>query len=300
MTFLRRRNLFGINVPKFVFDVNIEDYTTNNISFALNGIFTTGEIKYKFSDETTVYDYIANASYQGKTVGSNGLRTVTIFGALQKVNGIKIGNTLGAAYTTLGATTPVNGNVDLRVFENLNEYYHESAPFQSTFPFSIICTDMVQLHTVAINGLSGQIHRYRNLYFSGCIALKRTSINFAIEQFRSWGVIQENIDLTNCNAIVTPDDNKVIRMYHIADAGINGVVVGLDTLNYTNTIYEFSSLTKGLGMTSSSVNSVLAQFLSGNKNPNTLIIAGNNAAPTGQGITDKATLISRGWTVTTN
>lgn len=300
MSLIRRRNLFGINVPEFAFNVNIEDFTTNNISFALSGSFVTGEIKYKFSDEATIYNYTSDGTYQGKTVSSNGLRTVTIYGALQKVSGLKIGNTLGSTYITLGATTPVNGNVDLRVFENLNEYYHESAPFQSTFPLSIICTDMVQLHTVAINGLSGQIHRYRNLYFSGCIALKRTAINFAIEQFRSWGVIQENIDLTNCNAIVTPDDNKVIRMYHIADAGINGNVVGLDTLNYTNTIYEFSSLARGLNMTAAAVNSVLAQFVAGNKNPNELIIAGNNAAPTGQGITDKATLISRGWTVTTN
>jgi len=32
----------------------------------------------------------------------------------------------------------------------------------------------------------------------------------------------------------------------------------------------------------------------------TLNLAGTNAAPTGQGITDKATLNSRGWTVTTN
>jgi len=32
----------------------------------------------------------------------------------------------------------------------------------------------------------------------------------------------------------------------------------------------------------------------------TLLLGGSNAAPTGQGITDKATLSSRGWTVVTS
>jgi hypothetical protein len=51
------------------------------------------------------------------------------------------------------------------------------------------------------------------------------------------------------------------------------------------------------------VNAILAAFVAAGRTtgPRTLNLGGTgNAAPTGQGITDKATLQSRGWTVTTN
>lgn len=54
---------------------------------------------------------------------------------------------------------------------------------------------------------------------------------------------------------------------------------------------------------SSAVNAILASFVAGNKTTGIRVLnlgGAGNAAPTGQGITDKATLISRGWTVTTN
>jgi hypothetical protein len=56
-------------------------------------------------------------------------------------------------------------------------------------------------------------------------------------------------------------------------------------------------------LTSSAVNAILAAFVEANKTTGTRILnlgGTGNAAPTGQGITDKATLQSRGWTVTTN
>ena len=56
-------------------------------------------------------------------------------------------------------------------------------------------------------------------------------------------------------------------------------------------------------LSSSAVNAILAAFVAANKTTGTRILnlgGSGNAAPTGQGITDKATLISRGWTVTTN
>jgi hypothetical protein len=49
------------------------------------------------------------------------------------------------------------------------------------------------------------------------------------------------------------------------------------------------------------INAILAAFVAANRTTGTKILSlGANGAPTGQGITDKATLISRGWTVTTN
>jgi hypothetical protein len=59
-------------------------------------------------------------------------------------------------------------------------------------------------------------------------------------------------------------------------------------------------------LTAAAVNAILAAFVAAGRvktatNTCTLNLGGTgNAAPTGQGITDKATLQSRGWTVTTN
>lgn len=54
---------------------------------------------------------------------------------------------------------------------------------------------------------------------------------------------------------------------------------------------------------SSAVNDILAAFVAANRTTGTRILnlgGAGNSAPTGQGLVDKATLISRGWTVTTN
>ena len=58
-------------------------------------------------------------------------------------------------------------------------------------------------------------------------------------------------------------------------------------------------------LTSTAVNAVLAALVAAGRTSasGTCVVnvgGTGNAAPTGQGITDKATLISRGWTVTTN
>lgn len=60
-------------------------------------------------------------------------------------------------------------------------------------------------------------------------------------------------------------------------------------------------LASGCSLPTSTVNALLAALVAaGNNNGGLNIAGGTNAAPTGQGITDKATLQSRGWTVTTN
>jgi hypothetical protein len=68
-----------------------------------------------------------------------------------------------------------------------------------------------------------------------------------------------------------------------------------------NTLGNFQAQTNQLNSTA--VNAILAAFVAANKTTGTRILnlgGTGNSAPTGQGITDKATLISRGWTVTTN
>jgi hypothetical protein len=56
-------------------------------------------------------------------------------------------------------------------------------------------------------------------------------------------------------------------------------------------------------LTAAAVNAILAAFVAAGRSAGTRVLnlgGTGNAAPTGQGITDKATLVSRGWTVTTN
>jgi hypothetical protein len=83
-------------------------------------------------------------------------------------------------------------------------------------------------------------------------------------------------------------------------------------LCHTNQLTGFSgSVPASLGnfqaqnnqLTAAAVNATLAAFVAAGRTTSTrtLNLGGTgNAAPTGQGITDKATLQSRGWTVTTN
>jgi len=63
-----------------------------------------------------------------------------------------------------------------------------------------------------------------------------------------------------------------------------------------NTLGEFQAYDNQL--TSTAVNAILAAFVAANKTTGTLVIdlgGTGNAAPTGQGITDRQTLINRGW-----
>jgi hypothetical protein len=54
-------------------------------------------------------------------------------------------------------------------------------------------------------------------------------------------------------------------------------------------------------LTQSAVDAILADFVAAGANNGTLNVGGSgNAAPSAAGITDRTTLISRGWTVTTN
>ncbi|MCX6223222.1 MAG: hypothetical protein NTV01_00460, partial [Bacteroidia bacterium] len=53
----------------------------------------------------------------------------------------------------------------------------------------------------------------------------------------------------------------------------------------------------------SAVNAILAAFVAAGRSSGTRVLnlgGTGNAAPTGQGVTDKDTLVSRGWTVTVN
>lgn len=80
-------------------------------------------------------------------------------------------------------------------------------------------------------------------------------------------------------------------------------LTGFDGGSVSNTLGNFQAQNNQLSATA--VNAILAAFVAAGRtsaNGTCILNLGGvgNAAPTGQGLTDKATLVSRGWTVTTN
>lgn len=76
-------------------------------------------------------------------------------------------------------------------------------------------------------------------------------------------------------------------------------LTGWDGGTVSNTLSLFDASNNAL--TVSAVNAILAAFVAAGRATGTLTLnGGTNAAPTGQGITDKATLVASGWSVLTN
>ena len=89
--------------------------------------------------------------------------------------------------------------------------------------------------------------------------------------------------------------NTALTGFDCSDNQLTGFGGG----SVSNTLIGFYALNNLL--TESAVNSILDVFVVANGNDGALVLNGTgNAAPTGQGLIDKATLQSRGWTVTTN
>lgn len=116
--------------------------------------------------------------------------------------------------------------------------------------------------------------------------------------------LSNNTLLTGCNLngnlftgnIPDLSNNTALTSFDCSVNQLTGWVGGTVSV----TLGSFSALNNLLD--AATVNALLAAFVSAGKNSGTRILnlGGTNAAPTGQGLTDKATLQGRGWTVTTN
>jgi hypothetical protein len=95
-------------------------------------------------------------------------------------------------------------------------------------------------------------------------------------------------DLTN---------NTQLQVFYCQRNQLTGFAGG----SVSNTLGDFQAENNQL--TSTAVNAILAAFVAANRTsgPRILYLHGTgNAAPTGQGLTDKSTLLTRGWDVRTN
>jgi len=115
--------------------------------------------------------------------------------------------------------------------------------------------------------------------------------------------LSNNIKLVNfsCgNSQLTgniPDLSNNINLanFYCGNNQLTGYVGGIISPTLINFIANNNLLTE------SAVNTILSKFVSAGASNGTLNLGGTgNASPTGQGLTDKATLQSRGWNVTTN
>lgn len=98
--------------------------------------------------------------------------------------------------------------------------------------------------------------------------------------------------------VINIGSNTVLTYGHFADNLFDGFSGGVS--NTLGSFYAQNNL-----LPASAINAILAAFVAAGRTSGDgtclINISGTgNAAPTGQGITDKATLVSRGWTVTTN
>jgi hypothetical protein len=95
--------------------------------------------------------------------------------------------------------------------------------------------------------------------------------------------------------------NTALTAFHCESQRGTTKITGFAGGSVSATLGDFQAQSNQLS--AAAVNAILAAFVAANRTTGTrtLNLGGTgNAAPTGQGITDKATLESRGWTVTTN
>ena len=115
-------------------------------------------------------------------------------------------------------------------------------------------------------------------------------------------------------------DNTALTVFYCHANQLTGSIPSLTTNTALTQFYCYSNqLTSWTGgtvsatlgdfqaqnnlLTGAAVNAILAAFVAAGRTTGTRVLnlgGTGNAAPTGAGITDKATLVSRGWTVTTN
>jgi hypothetical protein len=93
-----------------------------------------------------------------------------------------------------------------------------------------------------------------------------------------------------------------LQLFNCANQAGATKLTGFDGGSVSVTLENFQAQNNEL--TSTAVNAILSAFVAAGRtsaNGGCILNLGGtaNAAPTGQGLTDKSTLISRGWTVTT-
>ena len=186
-----------------------------------------------------------------------------------------------------------SGTLDLSSCVNLVSPYFFNNQFSGTLDLSS-CVNLVSPYFF-VNKFSGTLDlsscvnlvspSFYNNQFSGTLDLS-SCVNLVSPSFYN-NKFSGTLDLSSCVNLVSPrfDNNQF--------SGFSGTVSAtLANLNLANNM-----------LTSTAVNNVLAALEAAGRTSASgtcIVDLRSNSAPTGQGITDKATLQSRGWTVYTD
>ena len=213
----------------------------------------------------------------------------------------------GAAIYNVVILTGVYGNMVFTGCPNLNtiNINSESPPSFG----SIGCGDITIANSTTLTGVSigGQTATYGNVSITGCTALQYVSL-YSINTVPNIPSFL-SLNFSNCTSVT---EISTFAGYEISTPSLNvsgcSALVTLSVPSSTLTTVTLTTLPaaitvgfQGCALNVASVNAILvaldANGLSGGQ---VYLDLGTSAAPTGAGVTAKANLISKGWTVATN
>jgi len=226
-----------------------------------------------------------------------------------------------------GATGPtkLGGEVDISAFPDLQEFLCNSNDITALSGYeSNSNLRLVQFSSNKITGSILGLSQLTNLEDFRCHANELTGSIPALSGLTKlqsfWCQSQIGTKLTG--SIPSLSGLTALRSFRCNNNQLTGAIPALSGLNNLEVFYCFfnqltgfagGSVSNTLGdfqaqnnqLTSAAVNAILAAFVAAGRTSTSgtcvLNLGGaGNAAPTGQGLTDKTTLISRGWTITTN
>lgn len=268
----------GTSIPKLSGSIDISAYN-NLLSFKCTGHGITGFYGNTFCNNLT-----------SLRLSNNKLTVLPVFSGMPFLKEMRLDNNeFAGSMTSLSALTSL---VTVRLQQNRN--LTGSLPQLSSLSnlesfFCIDCALSGALPALSSNTLLVDFRcdsQFGTSHFTGSIP--NLSYNTNLKYFYGFNnEFSGNIpDLSN---------NSTLFEFRVRDNLLTGWTGG----TVSNTLRFFDASNNLL--TQSAINAILAAFVAANRSTGSLILSGGgNPPPSGQGLTDKATLISRAWTVVTS
>jgi hypothetical protein len=312
---LRNTKISGALTRKVIFNLKNSFWTISNyagkVLSGFNIIYSSGNLNINWGDGTSqpiISNTNVNHTFQQyNSESSLQLKPFEVFGKILRIN-------CGTSAPRLG------GTIDLSIFPNLEYFTNNNNDITAISGYE----DNPKLlnFNYARNRVTGSIPDLSlNIKLTGffCFfnlltgSIPSLSANVLLEAFycdrnQLTGAIpnlSNNIKLIDFRCytnqltgnIPNLDSNTALAVFYCQTNNLTGFAGGTVPI----TLGDFQAQNNQL--TTTAVNAILSAFVAANKTTGTRILnlgGTGNAAPTEQGLIDKATLQSRGWTVTTN
>lgn len=246
-----------------------EDRATQNTSITLNGSASTGG-----SGNITNYTWTQ--------ISGNGGSIITPNAAVTDITGLSDGVYTFRLTITNSSGATASDDVNIYVSTTTPSYFAFYVTDQSTQTVVTAYTDVLTLDGQTYQGLQGsQFQIADGTYVTNGVSLTYNYIGSGVTGTRNviplllW--FTKSIYIPNSRFVSIGDTSQLPKFVSI--------------LEFQNNLFSTQK-----------VNEILGKLVNNGLTGGRINISGQTPAapPTGQGITDKATLISRGWTVTTD